>query len=216
MVERFLIPQSQISQVYKLGTNIFDFVKSKEYRGKILKDIKDKTYNPDFLDINNQNPLETIVGTLVEKFSSKKEVKTVSYVDLDKYSGVWYEIARLPNNFETDSYNVTTEYKVKYDHVEVINSANRKDGSLNQVIGVAKPKDYSNSKLEVTFFWPFKGEYNIIDIGDNYEYSVVAGSDNKYLWILSRTPQMDKTVLSSILSKLTQFDTSSLIYTEHH
>lgn len=213
----YYIPKSQINQLNKLGLNIYDFLYSEEYRQKAIKDISDGTYNKDFLDVNNQEPLETLVGSFLSLFIGKKDqINTVPSVDLKRYSGLWYEIARLPNEFEKDSYNVTAEYLLKDGYIEVINSSVRKDGTINKVVGIAKAKDSSNAKLDVTFFWPFSGEYNIIDIDESYEYSVVCGSDTSYLWILSRKPKIDKNTLSDILEKLTQFDTSSLIYTNHY
>jgi apolipoprotein D and lipocalin family protein len=73
----------------------------------------------------------------------------------------------------------------------------------------------TNAKLKVSFFWPFSGHYWVIDLGENYEYAVVGHPDRKYLWILSRSPEMNDEIYNDIIEKLkTQsYDTSKLIRT---
>jgi apolipoprotein D and lipocalin family protein len=72
--------------------------------------------------------------------------------------------------------------------------------------------DASNAKLEVQFFWPFKGNYWIVDLGPDYEYAVVGHPARKYLWILSRTPRMDEATYQAILGRLREqgYDLSRL------
>ena len=223
------IPSGQLEQTLKLTSNIFSLIFSEDYRNKIMKDKEDGTYNSDLLDVNNDNPLESILIPVLKFLEPKPFViKTVDYLDLEKYSGLWYEIARLPNSFEVDVHNVTAQYTLKDNKIEVINCGTRVDGSVNKVVGSAISKDATNSRLAVTFFWPFAGDYNVIELGHEssendridgsdklqYDYSVVCGSD-KYLWVLSRTPTMDQSVLNGILERLDpRFDQSKLIYTD--
>jgi len=70
----------------------------------------------------------------------------------------------------------------------------------------------SNAKLKVSFFWPFSGDYWVIDLGENYEYAVIGHPGRKYLWILSRTPEMDENVYNEILDRLEKqdYDTTKL------
>jgi apolipoprotein D and lipocalin family protein len=96
----------------------------------------------------------------------------------------------------------------------------RKDASASGKLRSAKGKAWvvdkqSNAKLKVSFFWPFAGDYWVIDLGENYEYAVVGHPDRKYLWVLSRTPEMDENVYQAILDRLQkqEYDTSKLFRT---
>jgi apolipoprotein D and lipocalin family protein len=75
---------------------------------------------------------------------------------------------------------------------------------------VVDPK--TNAKLKVTFFWPFAGNYWILELGKDYEYAVVGESSRKYLWVLSRSPQMERDVYDGIVGRLREkgFDVSKL------
>ena len=122
-------------------------------------------------------------------------LQVVSRVDIKKYLGRWYEIARYPNWFQKNCYAITADYELAEDgfSIKVINRC--KDGQLNgemrEAAGMAHiANSNSNAKLKVTFFWPFYGNYWIIDLGDDYEYAVVSEPKRQYLWILSRKPNM--------------------------
>jgi len=127
---------------------------------------------------------------------------TVPNVELTRYMGVWYEIARLDHFFQKGCLGSTATYVLKPDgEVEVLNRCvNEKDHSMREAKGrawLAAPGD--NSRLKVSFFWPFRTDYWIIDLGKEYEYAVVGDPDRKYLWVLSRTPAMDDAVYKKIL-----------------
>lgn len=128
-------------------------------------------------------------------------VRTVPYVDLQRYMGKWYEIAAYPQSFQKDCVKSQAEYSLRDDgKVNVINSCILKNGETKVAKGTAKVVDKaSNSKLKVTFFWPFAGDYWIIDLGQDYEYVVVGAPDRDYLWILSRQPEMREAVYQRIL-----------------
>ena len=148
--------------------------------------------------------------------SDEKELETVSFVDLNKYLGKWYEIASYYQSFQKDCVATTATYSLDEDgDIDVINECRLKtlDGKLKKADGYAKVVDKkTNAKLKVTFFWPFFGKYWIIDLGRNYEYAVVGHPNRKYLWILSRTPKMDKAVYDGILDRLKEksFDLTKL------
>ena len=129
-----------------------------------------------------------------------EKLEVVQYVDLQKYLGKWYEIARLPAKFQEGCSETTATYTLLEDgNVSVLNECSR-NGKVKKARGKAKVIDKkTNAKLKVTFFWPFYGNYWIIKLGDNYDYSVVGTPDRKYLWILSRTPQMDNKLLSELV-----------------
>ncbi len=145
-------------------------------------------------------------------------LKTVDTVDLDRYLGVWYEIARLPNRFERDCEGVTAEYSRRADSlISVVNSCRK--GAPNGKLAVAKGRariidQSTNAKLEVSFFGPFWGDYWIIDLAEDYSLAVVGEPSGRYLWVLSRTPSLDQVRLNAVLARLRAlgYDTSKLYY----
>jgi len=153
--------------------------------------------------------------------SAYEELTTVSFVDLSRYMGRWYEIARLPQSFQKDCTAVTADYRLlESGRVEVINKCRKKtiDGREVTAKGRARVVDKAtNSKLEVSFFWPFWGDYWIFELGQNYEYAVVGSPDKGSLWVLSRTSKMDEQLLKDLLDKKQRqgFDISKMIKTLH-
>ena len=127
----------------------------------------------------------------------------VPQVDLARYTGTWYEIASFPQRFQKGCTNTKAVYTLRNDGtVEVLNSCFR-NGKTDTAKGTAWIVDKtSNAKLKVSFFWPFRGDYWIIELGRDYEYAVVAGPDRKYLWILARSPQMDEGLYGAIVERL--------------
>jgi apolipoprotein D and lipocalin family protein len=147
--------------------------------------------------------------------SSLPPLQTVDRVELCLYLGKWYEIARLPNNFQEGCVGSAADYSLRDDgDIEVINTCRDiKDGRLRQAKGKAWVVDsVSNAKLKVSFFWPFRGDYWIIELGTEYEYAVVGTPDRKYLWILSRTKTMPDAIYSTILERASKqgFDTAKV------
>ncbi len=139
-------------------------------------------------------------------------------VDLNRYIGKWHEIARLPLFFERNCVSdVTADYSLRPDgKIGVLNQCRQKDGILSTASGTARVVDLStNAKLKVTFFWPFSGDYWILELGPNYEYAMVGEPSRKYLWILSRQPELNEEIYLKLLTKarLLGFDTSRLIRT---
>jgi apolipoprotein D and lipocalin family protein len=146
---------------------------------------------------------------------------TVPFVDLNRYSGKWYEIASYPQKFQKGCHCTTADYTLsEKGYVIVENRCNRDSvhGKQTYIRGKAfVEKNSGNAKLKVQFFWPFRGKYWIIDLADDYSYAVVSHPGRHYLWILSRTPKMDETVYSGIISRLRQngFDLSRILKTVH-
>lgn len=139
---------------------------------------------------------------------------TVKSVDINKYLGKWYEIAKYENRFEKGCENANAMYSLNSDGtIKVINSCT-KDGKTDTAIGKAYSTNKENTKLKVSFFWPFKGDYWIIMLDENYSYAVVSEPNRKYLWILSRTKTLPKETINEIISKLKDlnFDTDKLIF----
>jgi len=125
-------------------------------------------------------------------------LEVVPHVELEKYLGKWYEIAHLPARFQEGCSDTTATYTLSKDgSISVLNECVR-NGKVKRAKGRAKVVDKSSgAKLKVTFFRPFYGDYWIIKLGDDYDYAVVGTPNRKYLWILSRTPQMDDNLFSS-------------------
>jgi apolipoprotein D and lipocalin family protein len=138
--------------------------------------------------------------------SMKGEPTTVDSVDLSKYIGVWYEIAKIPNSFQRScKSNTTATYTLREDgKLDVINRCTEKDGSINEAKGIAKIVDNkTNSRLKVSFvrifgislFW---GDYWIIGLAKDYKYAIIGSPNRKYGWILSRTPKLSQEDLNDI------------------
>lgn len=152
--------------------------------------------------------------------SNYPPLDVVDKVDVQKYLGKWYEIALLPNSFEKNCYCTTAEYSlIDSETIRVVNSC-RKDstkGDIDKATGKAFVVEGSNfAKLRVQFFWPFRGDYWIIDLDkENYQYTVVGTPSRKYLWILYRKPKMDDGLFNQLVNKCKEkgFDVSKLIIT---
>ena len=127
----------------------------------------------------------------------------VPAVDLARYIGRWYEIASFPQRFQKGCTDSRAEYRILPDgDVEVLNSCLR-DGKIDTAKGRAwVVEKATNAKLKVSFFWPFQGDYWIIDLGKDYEFAVVSAPSMKYLWILSRTPHMEEQRYQEIVARL--------------
>jgi apolipoprotein D and lipocalin family protein len=133
-------------------------------------------------------------------------LQTVPHVDLDRYMGKWYEIASFPQRFQKGCVASVATYTLRKDgDVDVLNQCRDKtlDGKLRSAKGKAWVVDRkSNARLKVRFFWPFSGDYWIIDLDPDYQYAVVGHPKRTYLWILSRSSQMDSSIYDGILERL--------------
>jgi apolipoprotein D and lipocalin family protein len=145
-------------------------------------------------------------------------LRTVESVDLGRYIGTWYEIARYPNRFQRACQSDTTAvYTLRKDgKVQVVNSCRQTDGSIKKARGTAKVADKrTNAKLTVTFFWPFYGDYWIVGLDPDYRYAIVGEPKRRYLWILSRTPEMNESTYEETLKQVRAagYDPGQLIKT---
>jgi apolipoprotein D and lipocalin family protein len=138
-------------------------------------------------------------------------LETVEKVDLSKYKGTWYEIARYPNKFQKKCVgNTTATYNLNENGtVEVVNECLLKNGKTEKAIGKARVIDKNtNAKLEVRFAPAFLsflsavwGDYWIIDLEKDYEYAAVGDPKREYFWILSRKPELDVATYQAILRR---------------
>jgi apolipoprotein D and lipocalin family protein len=145
-------------------------------------------------------------ATFVQGQNTKTgELKTVSFVDLKRYGGTWFEIARYANKAQKQCFgNTTATYNFKPDgEVEIVNKCLTKDGKTEDATGTAKVVDtQTNAKLKGSFAWLSSAPYWVIDLDEDYQYAVVGNPDRKYLWILSRTPEMSAATYEKILRKI--------------
>jgi len=130
---------------------------------------------------------------------------TVKALDLNRYLGTWYEIARFPHSFEKNLVGVTATYSLREDgKIEVVNQGykNTLNGERSKAVGKAKiPDKREPGKLKVSFFWIFYADYFVLELDENYQYVMIGSSSDKYFWILSRTPQMEPAVYEMLLEK---------------
>ena len=147
-------------------------------------------------------------------------VSPVSGFDVSRYLGTWYEIARLDHSFERGLVQVTAEYSLRDDGgIRVVNQGyDRAKQRWKRAEGKAFfIGDSDIGRLKVSFFGPFYGGYNIIDLDhESYQYALVSGPDTSYLWILARQPQLDSSITERLLAKASGlgFDTSRIIFVQ--
>ena len=130
---------------------------------------------------------------------------TVNELDLNRYLGTWYEIARFPHSFEKNLVGVTATYSLREDgKIEVLNQGfkNTLDGEKSRAVGKARiPNNLEPGKLKVAFFWIFYADYFVLELDENYQYAMIGSSSDKYFWILNRTPKMDPVIYEMLLEK---------------
>jgi len=152
--------------------------------------------------------------------NSQKVPSVVSSVDLNRYKGTWYEIARLPNFFEKKLKCTSATYTLRDDgRITVLNKGNyitdpHKSTSSQGIAWI--PDKKSPAKLKVQFFWPFSGNYWIMELDTEYRYVLVGDPSYKYLWILAREKKMDEATYKMLLQKAVQkgYDVKSIIRVE--
>jgi apolipoprotein D and lipocalin family protein len=152
--------------------------------------------------------------------SMSQDLETVSNVDLQKYSGKWFEIASFPQRFQKGCNCTTAEYTLTTKNYLIVENLCNKDslnGNQQYIKGkVFVVKNTGNAKLKVQFLWPFKGKYWVIDLANDYSYAVVGHPNRNYLWILSRTTSMDDLIYQEIISRITLkgYDVSKILKTK--
>lgn len=162
-----------------------------------------------------------VLAVLSGCVSAPENVEPIRGFELERYLGKWCEIARLDHSFERGLINVTADYSMRDDGgVRVVNRGYDPESKKWKE---AEGKAYFVSSpdvgmLKVSFFGPFYGSYIIMALDkEHYSYSLVCGPKKSYLWILSRTPTLDKTIQESLIEKAKDagFETEKLIYVQH-
>jgi apolipoprotein D and lipocalin family protein len=163
----------------------------------------------------------TILTIMLFGIAQPQKLPTVvESVDLNRYKGLWFEIARLPNFFERKLKCASATYTLRDDgKITVLNKGNylsdpQKSTSSQGIAWV--PDKNSPAKLKVQFFWPFSGDYWILDLDNDYRYVLVGDPSLKYLWILSREKKMDESIYEMLLKKAIEngYDLKSIIRVE--
>lgn len=154
----------------------------------------------------------------VENNAAQKHAVPVKNFSLEKYLGTWYEIVRMPVPFENGLGKVTANYSLgKNGYVIVLNRGiKEKNNKASIARGKAKfAAEKTTGHLKVSFFGPFYADYIITELDSAYTYAMITGNSNDYLWILSRTPTMDKPLLVSLVEKAAGlgFNTKKIIFT---
>ncbi len=175
---------------------------------------------------NNDNPMKRLLALfcifLPACGGSYAPLETVASVDLQRYAGKWYEIARLPNSFQKDCWNSTAEYEIiDSETIRVVNRCEEDSagGAMDDATGKAWVVEGSNNaKLKVSFFWPFKGDYWILELDDDYQWVAVGTPSREYLWIMAREPRWDAVPLEDVKSRLAAkgFDVEQLMYRNNY
>ena len=146
-----------------------------------------------------------------------KEFIPVKGFEVRRYLGTWYEIARLDHSFEKGLTRVTAEYSLNTDGtLRVVNrgfdsTRNRWKQAEGRAKFVSNPGE---GRLKVSFFGPFYGGYNVLDLDADYTRVLIAGNDRSYLWILARQPHLPDAILAPLIQKAKSlgFDTEKLTY----
>lgn len=171
----------------------------------------------------------TALAIISLSFTARAETvapQAVDQVDIRQYAGKWYEIAHLPMYFQRKCVSdISAQYRVNADQtIGVLNSCRIENGEMISSEGVAYPQNQGNSKLKVSFLpkglrWiPFtKGHYWVLRVDPEYKVALVGGASHKYLWILSREPQIDEATYKSYLetAKHYGYDVTKLIKLSH-
>ncbi|WP_260484167.1 lipocalin family protein [Sphingomicrobium flavum] len=139
-------------------------------------------------------------------------------VDLERYAGRWYELARYEQGFQKNCEGVTADYTLRDDgKIGVVNRCRKPDGSLDDAKGKAKIVDTAtNAKLKVSFFGPFYGDYWVLDRDDDYRWAIVGDPSGRYLWLLSRDPKPGAAQVQALIARAGAlgYDTSLLRRTQ--
>lgn len=155
------------------------------------------------------------VGLLLSCKSNPVPVDPISNFDIEKYSGNWYEIARIDNRFEKGLTNVKVEYKLMDDYFEVIkNGINTTNNTDYETYGKAILNDKDNTgHLKVSFWGPWYGNYIIFYLDKNYQYAFISGGADEYLWLLAREPKISNAIVKKFKQKAKKigFDTTKII-----
>lgn len=160
--------------------------------------------------------LVLMVGLLAGCSELTVDNSVVGELDLQRFLGTWYEIARFDHRFERGMEQTKANYVLRDDgDIDVLNTG-IKDGELQTAEGKAKLTDVP-AVLRVSFFGPFYSDYRVMLVDSDYQYALIGSGSDEYLWILSRTPQLSDSIKTLILDEAQHrgYDTKQLIWVKH-
>lgn len=145
--------------------------------------------------------------------SSTVNNTTVGSVDINRYLGRWFEVARFDHKFERGLTHCTATYSMKNDGTIKVTNQGLKDGKWKTSTAKAKMTE-TPGMLRVSFFWPLYTDYRILMLAPDYSYALVGGADEEYLWLLSRTPNLDEDTRQMLVdeARLRGYETDNLIW----
>jgi apolipoprotein D and lipocalin family protein len=161
----------------------------------------------------------SLAALLLGCTTSHAPLPTVAGVDLDRYYGTWYEIARLPNRFQSMcASDVQAIYRPDGERLSVLNQCRNEKGELEQARGIAKVVAGSQgARLRVSFFRPFYGDYQVLALDPDYRWVLVGEPSRQYAWILARSPRLDPVIRETLLTRADAlgFDRRAFMLTRH-
>jgi len=133
-----------------------------------------------------------------------KPINTVDFVDLDRFMGDWYVIANIPTFIETDAHNAIETYAMN-DDGSIATTFTFHDGSPDGELKKYEPTGFivdeqSNALWDMQFIWPFKAEYRVIYLDENYETTIIGRTKRDYVWLMSRRSSIDESSYASLLA----------------
>lgn len=146
----------------------------------------------------------TVVLLMVSACKTAEQMPVVDAVDLDRFMGDWYVIANIPTFIETDAYNPVETYRLNIDGTVATTFAFNK-GKFSGERKEYNPKgfvveDTGNAVWGMQFIWPFKADYRIVYLDDDYEQTIIGRNARDYVWVMARTPQISDADYSELIS----------------
>ena len=220
-----MLPEGELSLIYLVVFAVLYITGPGRYS---VDYVLDKKFTSEKEGAETQNTgnskLYTVIALLIlmplmsQAKTPRYDNSVISDFDLSRYLGKWYEIARFDHSFERGMENVTAEYVLRDDGMVEVTNTGWKDGKIKVAKGRARQVDALNdpAQLEVSFFLFFYSDYNVLMLDDNYQVALVGSRSPKYLWILSRTPEVSDDVLGCFLEEAERrgYNTGDLIWVE--
>lgn len=220
-----MLPEGELSLIYLVVFAVLYITGPGRYSVDYVLDKKFTSEKEGAETRNTVNSkLYTVIALLIlmplmsQANTPRYDNSVISDFDLSRYLGKWYEIARFDHSFERGMENVTAEYVLRDDGMVEVTNTGWKDGKIKVAKGRARQVDALNdpAQLEVSFFLFFYSDYNVLMLDDNYQVALVGSRSPRYLWILSRTPEVSDDVLGCFLEEAERrgYNTGDLIWVE--
>lgn len=163
--------------------------------------------------MKKNNSLSVLLCQLVGCSKLTVDNSVTTDLDLNRFLGNWYEIARFDHRFERGMEQTKANYTLREDGKVAVLNTGIKNGKHSAAYGVAKRTD-TRALLRVSFWGPFYSDYRVMLLDDEYQYALIGSGSDKYLWILARTPQISTEIKERILAEAQRrgYDTDRLIW----